>query len=238
MNLVLLARGDLEPGGRRARLIGRRLEYVREIHRAKVGDPLCVGLEGGRIGRGEILRIDDEALEIDVVLDRDPPPPAPLELVIAMPRPLVLGRVLIAATTLGIKKIHLIAAARVEKSYWQSHSLSPAAIGAQLRLGLEQAVDTILPEVVQHRRFRPFAEDRLPELLEGRCGVLADPGLARSDEPPEQGGFVGLIGPEGGWNEFERERLLGAGCRPLLLGPRILRVETAVACLATRLLAP
>jgi 16S rRNA (uracil1498-N3)-methyltransferase len=36
-----------------------------------------------------------------------------------------------------------------------------------------------------------------------------------------------FVGPEGGWSERERDDLVGAGCRPVGLGPRHLRLETA-----------
>jgi RsmE family RNA methyltransferase len=43
------------------------------------------------------------------------------------------------------------------------------------------------------------------------------------------------IGPEGGFIDQEIGSLTGAGFRPVHLGSRILRVETAVAALAGRL---
>ena len=74
MNLVLLFDEDfIGPG--RARLDGRRLQHVASVHRAALGDELVVGVAGGRIGRGRVVRLDD-ALELDVVLDADPPPSA------------------------------------------------------------------------------------------------------------------------------------------------------------------
>lgn len=42
-----------------------------------------------------------------------------------------------------------------------------------------------------------------------------------------------LVGPEGGWTEEERREAVGAGWRPVSLGPQILRAETAaIAALA------
>lgn len=41
------------------------------------------------------------------------------------------------------------------------------------------------------------------------------------------------VGPEGGWSDSERERLVAAGGRAVALGPRVLRTETAaIAALA------
>jgi 16S rRNA (uracil1498-N3)-methyltransferase len=54
----------------------------------------------------------------------------------------------------------------------------------------------------------------------------------RDLEPP-QGPLTLLVGPEGGWNEGEAEAARTQGFKPLALGPRVLRTETAaVAALA------
>lgn len=56
---------------------------------------------------------------------------------------------------------------------------------------------------------------------------LASPGGQGEATPTEAASVA--IGPEGGWSPREMERLLGAGFRPLGLGPWILRTPTAVA---------
>ena len=86
MNLLLLEPGELGADGR-ARLGGRRLEHLREVLRTKVGDALEVGLVEGRLGTGRVRSIDRNSVELEVVLDRDPPAPAPLALALALPRP-------------------------------------------------------------------------------------------------------------------------------------------------------
>src|SRR5207244_2651447 len=109
------------------------------VHRVGEGDTLVVGVENGRIGTGTIARIDDERLEMEVVLDADPPPALTLALVAALPRPKVLNRVVAGATSMGVKRILFINAWRVEKSYWSSPRLSPGNLRAQAIAGLEQA---------------------------------------------------------------------------------------------------
>jgi len=112
VNLLLLQDEDfLDPG--RVRLTGRRLRHVTEVHRAQVGDDLAVGLLGGALGRGRVTRLDAEALELEVVLHQAPPPKLPLTLVLALPRPKVLNRVLAAAASLGVARIYLVNAWKV-----------------------------------------------------------------------------------------------------------------------------
>ena len=56
MNLILLEEADFEDE-KRVRLRDRRLEHVRDVHRARPGDLLRVGLLGGRIGTARVLAI-------------------------------------------------------------------------------------------------------------------------------------------------------------------------------------
>jgi RsmE family RNA methyltransferase len=235
VNLILVEPEDFVASDR-VRLEGRRLEHVRQVCRAGVGESLRIGELGGKVGSGRILRLDDKALEIEVRLDRAPPAPLPVTLVLALPRPPALRRVLQQATAMGVKRLLLLHSRRVEKSYWQSSGLDESAVDAQLRLGLEQARDTILPVVETRRRFRPFAEDELPLLAHAGPVLLADPGAGPGDLASGEGGHVTLIvGPEGGFIPFELELLTSHGAQLIGLGERVLRVETAVVALLARL---
>ena len=231
--MLLLPEDLVAPG--HARLTGRRLEHVREVHRAKVGDELSVGLLGGAMGRGRVLRLEDGVLELALTLDQAPPPKLPLTLILAVPRPKVLNRVVAAAASLGVARMVLLNAWKVEKAYWASPKMQHENLHEQLLLGLEQAKDTVLPELLLARLFRPFVEDDLPGLLAGGTGLLAHPGTGGTVPRVLAAPITLAIGPEGGWIETEVQSLLNAGLQPLDLGPRILRTETALAALVGRL---
>ena len=234
MNLILLFPGDLAPDGT-ARLAGRRARHVHEVHRARVGDELVVGLRNGAVGSGTVLSVAPEEVRLAVVLDGAPPPSVGLDLLLAMPRPKVLRRILQAAASLGAKRLVLVNAARVEKSYFDTPFLQPEEIERNLVLGLEQARDTLLPEVLIRPRFRPFAEDELDTLwprgaFERLLAHPADAPALGAEEAPRVGPCsVVAIGPEGGWVPFETDLLEERGFARFTLGPRVLRVETAVA---------
>ena len=147
----------------------------------------------------------------------------------------MLRRVLSSAASLGVKSIFLINSYRVDKSYWQSPFLSDENIRHQLILGLEQARDTKLPEVCLRPRFKPFVEDELPQIVKDAAALVAHPGAAEQCPRDVAGPVVLAIGPEGGLVQYEIDNLVSCGFRPVTLGPRILRVETAVPCLISRL---
>ena len=235
MNLLLLEDGDFVAEGR-ALLRGRRLKHLHEVHRAESGDSLRVGRLGGRMGEGRILRLEANEAEIAVeTLDHSPPAKLPLTLLLALPRPKMLKRVLQTVASMGVPRLVLLNSYRVEKSFWQTPFLTPEAIREQLILGLEQARDTVLPEVVIEKRFKPFVEDRLPALADGTLGLVGHPGAWPPCPRAVDGAVTLAIGPEGGWIPYEVDKLQEAGLAPVQLGERILRVETAVTALLARL---
>lgn len=231
MNLILLDHEDFAPGGL-AVLRGRRLQHVREVHRAAPGDELAVGLLGGRMGRGRVEALTSEELVLAVELTDPPPPPSPVEILLGMPRPKILKKVLAAVASLGVKRLVLLNSCRVEKSYFDSPLLAEEKLREHLLLGLEQGRDTVLPELLVRRRFKPFIEDELDGLWPaGIRKLVAHPVAGTGIEGCGVGGAVRLvvaIGPEGGWIPYEVEQLEQRGFQRFGLGPHILRVDTAV----------
>jgi RsmE family RNA methyltransferase len=229
VNLVLLEPEELRPDGT-ARLDGRRAAHARDVLRAAPGDRVLAGVVGGRMGEAEVLSVGEDELVLRPSLDREPPPPSPVALLLALPRPKVLRRVLQAAAAMGVKRIALLGSWRVEKSYFASPFLAEDAIRAELRLGLEQGRDTALPLVTVHRFFKPFVEDALDPAFPAAARLLAHPaGAAPLEAVPPAGARATLaVGPEGGWTAYEAERLRERGFAPFTLGPRALRVDAAV----------
>src|SRR5687768_18619391 len=108
---------------------------MQEVHRAVVGDSLRVGRIGGLMGNAELLRLENHEAELRVSLDSAPPAKLPLTLLLALPRPKMLRRVFQTVATMGVPKVILLNSYRVEKSFWQTPFLEPAAIREQLILG-------------------------------------------------------------------------------------------------------
>lgn len=233
MNLILLHDEDFMSDSI-VTLTGRRLQHVLTVHRAEVNDCLRVGKIDGQLGSGKVIELTIDRLQLEVQLDREPPPPLPLTLLLALPRPKMLKRVLQSVTSLGVKQIYLINSYRVEKSFWGSPLLQQEKLQEQLLLGLEQARDTLLPQIHLKPRFKPFVEDELPQIASATTAYVAHPVAAATCPMGSSGPTTLAIGPEGGFIPYEVEKLQEQGFIPISLGERILRVETAVPVLLSR----
>jgi RsmE family RNA methyltransferase len=234
VNLLLLEDADFISVDR-VLLQGRRLKHLQEVHQASVGDSLRVGRINGLMGQGQLLHLDASAAELQISLHQPPPSKLPLTLLLALPRPKMLKRILQTVASMGVPKLILLNSYRVEKSFWQTPFLQPQAIHEQLLLGLEQARDTVLPEVILEKRFKPFVEDQLGAIASGSLGLVGHPGDYPSCPRAVNRAVTLAIGPEGGWIPYEIEHLQAAGLQAVQLGERILRVETAVPALLARL---
>ena len=233
MNLILIQPDDFS-GPDYVCLDDRRFEHIRNVHRANQGDQLRIGLLGGKMGTGRVEKIDATSIELRVQLDQPPPPPLNVTLLLALPRPKMLKRVLQTVTALGIKEIYLINSYRVDKSYWKSPLLETEKLQEHLLLGLEQARDTMLPRVYLRERFKPFVEDELPAICSGKTALVAHPGGSETFPARITAPSVLAIGPEGGFINYEINKLQELQFTSLSLGERILRVETAVPVLLSR----
>jgi len=237
MNLVLVSQSDFIAEDVISIRDRRRLEHITHIQQIAMGDSLKLGLLNGQMGVGEVIFYSGEEIRLSIRLTQPAPTALPLTLILALPRPKMLKRTLQTVATLGVKRIYLINSYRVEKSYWQTPLLSKESIHEHLLLGLEQGCDTQLPEVTLVKRFKPFVEDELKNIIGNTQAIVAHP-YADLPCPAQITHPTTLaIGPEGGFIPYEINLLENCGFSAVNLGQRIMRVETVVPYLIGRLFA-
>ncbi len=239
MNLVLLDPSEVAADGV-ARLQDRRAQHILDVLRARPGQTLRVGVVNGPRGTGVVLDAGGGAVTLRCALDRPPMPGTGVSLLLALPRPKVLKRLWAPLAALGVERIVLTNAARVEREYFDTHWLDPANYGPLLREGLEQAGDTHLPDVRIERRLKPFVEDSLDSLFPRGARLLAHPRSAapiRSVAPAPGEPVLVAVGPEGGWNDYETALLTSHRFVAVSLGERALRTDTACVALVSVLTA-
>lgn len=236
MNLLLVEEDELNDG--RVRLADHRAEHLLRVLGVEPGRTIRAAVIGHEPGEARVLETGDGVVELAMAAGAALSRPD-LSLVVALPRPQALKRVLQYSATMGVGRIDLIRSWRVEKSYFHTPVLKPAELRRQLKLGAEQGASAWLPEVAVFPRFNAFLEDWRQRADADSAGtgaaLLADPAAGQ----PLTQGNVGrgpltlALGPEGGWIDRELESLGEAGFSQVVLGPWILRVETAlVAALA------
>jgi len=243
MNIILLEAVECQEDP--VVLIGRRAEHIVKILKCEKGDWIRAGIINGRMGMAEIIDVRRKypfQVVVNTHFDTSPPAKNPIDFVLALPRPIMLRRILSQAASLGVGTLHIVNANRVEKSFWESSIIEEGLFREHLLQGLEQAQDTVVPEIVLHRRFKVFIEDFLPCIISGyRYRLFAHPrssrGLGTFFTAAEGGRVLAAVGPEGGWVDYEIQKFEEHGLHGFSLGPRIMKVDTAVINIHGRLMA-
>ncbi len=235
MNLLLYSKEDSTPDGKII-VEGRRAVHITKILKLSLGDCIKVGEENGLKGTGRLLEVSPNRVVIESPELTVSPPEPWFDMILAMPRPRVFGRVLQHLTSLGLRRLTLVNCHKVEKSFFNSPLLSPESINENLLLGLEQAGLTKKPEVVVNGPGYGLGHSfsAIPE--QQQCRICADPSgadlsselLSLKERLGDEQLPLFAIGPEGGWVKSELESFSSSGFRVVSLGQRVLRVETAV----------
>ena len=200
----------------------------------KAGDTLKVGIQNGKRYLTQVMEVSETAVRIKPLYEEPVPAKLPVTLIVAMPRPKVLRRLIMDAVTLGVEKIILLHSYRVDKSYWQTPFLQQ--LDQYVTLGLEQAGDTVAPKIEIYKRFKPFVEDQLPSLISANCPAYVAHPYSDTQMPfAIQHPCTVVIGPEGGFIPYEVELLVKNGCQAMSLGNRIIRTETVIPYVLGRL---
>jgi RsmE family RNA methyltransferase len=212
----------------------RQLQHLQQHIQLNCGDTLKVGVRNGQRYLTEVISVSEQQIRIRPIQVEAIPAKLPVHLILALPRPKVLRRIIMDAVTLGVERISLIHSYRVDKSYWQSPFLQQ--LDDYVTLGLEQAGDTIAPEIQLYKRFKPFVEDVLPTFIsDQKPAYVAHPYAEQQMPYAIQHSCHLIVGPEGGFIPYEVDLLIKNGCQAMSLGNRILRTETAVSHILGRL---
>jgi 16S rRNA (uracil1498-N3)-methyltransferase len=237
VNLILLDERDgLDSGV--VTLADARATHLLTVLKVTPGQTVRVGSLDGPLGVGTVEAAADGRVTLRCVFETEAPPRPRVDLLLALPRPKVMRRLWAQVAALGVGRIILTNAERVERPYFDTHVLTEACYRPLLVEGLQQARDTRLPLVSIHRQFKVLVEDQLDAMSGDALRLVADPGAPTSvasaigDQRDQRVQRVLVaVGPEGGWNGFELTLLQTHGFRSVGLGPRTLRVDTACTAL-------
>ena len=241
MNRILFEKDEIVDG--LATFGGERAEHVMNVLHGEVGQTLKTGEIGGLIGTSEILSIEQSEqsnnYELSVRCTHDQKSIAPwVDLILAPPRPRVMKRLLPQLAALGVGRIFLVGAKKVEKDFWGATLLKEENYRPLLVDGLMQAGTSILPQLETRRNFRKFVKEEVDGLWPSAMRIVAHP---YGTQPRAIGSCRQLpvllaVGPEGGWTDEEVALLEEHGFSRYSLGARILKTDTATVVLLGQLM--
>lgn len=227
MNTLLLEDDDFI-SSTSAVIRGKRAEHLINTVGVEAGSVIRCGKVDGLLGDALIKEKSSLSLSMECSLQIQPPAPCRVDLICALPRPKMLRRIVRTAAELGVKRLTFINSYRVEKSYWQSPALTPEKLREFCIEGLQQAGDTTLPQITLQKRFKPFIEDRLPLILDGKQLILAHPRAPMFAVEGSKQACILAVGPEGGFTDYEIAKLQGTGFSAHRFGDRVMRCDTAI----------
>ncbi len=240
MNIIILFEADKNDDGS-YHLSDYRAEHIRTVLKPDLNDRLEIGILNGERGTASVQAItDDKIILADLQFIESPIQNLTIDIIVALPRPQTVKKVLFTSAMMGVRNIFFIRSNRVEKSFFHSPLLEEENYRRFLIEGLQQGKNTMLPNVSIHDKFKPFMQDwqcqfyaerkekplcLLPELDASRN--LAEVYNNKTEK------LLLAIGPEGGWVPFEIDMMTSLGFQKFKLGDWTLRVEHALtACLS------
>ena len=236
MNRILFEKSEIVDGV--AAFGGERAEHVMNVLHGEVGQVLKTGEIDGKIGTSEIIGVGDQ---ITVKVNHAEESLRPwIDLILAPPRPRVMKRLLPQLATMGVGRIVLVGAKKVEKDFWGATLLKEENYRPLLIDGLQQGGTSILPRIECWKSFNRFLREGLSS-LPTTDRIVAHPYVTGKASLAGRSAYnevrpVLAIGPEGGWTDDEVDALVANGFRGYSLGSRILRTDTATIALLAQLM--
>ncbi len=226
-----------------AALHGDQAQHLSRVLRAQPGMEFDV-IAGGRAWLARIASIDRDSVRFTLLEELKTAPALPVTLLLSIFKFDRMEWAIEKAVELGLSRIVPVLAERTEKHLAQA---AGKRVERWRRLGLEAAKQSRrsdLPEIAEPTRLASIlaangsANDPKRSTAADLTGPLRillseteeDQPLLRILETRGDAveGIMLAIGPEGGWTAAEIALFTGAGWHSASLGPRILRVETAV----------
>ena len=215
-----------------------RDRHIRKVLKLKEGEDFKGGIFGGPVGTVRLEACRPEGMRLSFRKTGPPAAPHPLSLLVGYTRPISAKRILREAASLGAGRLVWTGTDTGERSYREAKLWSEGRYRGFLVDGLQQAGATVLPELLRADTLEDALElvgsplrflapvsglDSIRLLLDNEIGEerLAALDLTTAEQ------VIIAVGSERGWSDAERSLFLEARYRPVRLGARVLRTETA-----------
>lgn len=243
MNMILFEKrplDDIIP------MSDERAKHIVNILKLEKGNAFRMGIVNESEGTATIKDIGLEGIAVEYHVECKPKL-YPVTLLCAQVRPICMKRILREAVSLGVERIVLTGSDTGEKSYLSSNLYRTGEYKEYLLDGAMQSCHAGVPQVV----FANTVDEAIKALgiVTDKASIMDKTDVSESSSFREAAlimldnvvgavplsgadlrgvdGAVLAIGPERGWSDRERSRFVEGGFKPMLLGNRVLRTETA-----------
>ena len=223
-------------------LTGTEAHHGRNVLRLEAGDKIVVFDGRGRELTAEIASADSSEIRLRKLHEaKTPPLRCQITLAQAIPKGKNMDLIVQKAVEIGAAEIAPILSARTvvrldeesasaKQSKWQTIAIEAAKQCGQNWLPKVQAPQTMSQFFQESRRFDLQLIGSLQSDAVHLKKILAEYSAEHGDRPAN---VLMLVGPEGDFTPAELSLARSHGCRPITLGPIVLRVETAsIYCLS------
>lgn len=223
-------------------LTGTEAHHCRNVLRLETGDKVVLFDGRGRELTAEITATDSSEIRLRKLHEAQTPPlRCQITLGQAIPKGKNMDLIVQKAVEIGAAEIAPILSDRTvvrldeesaasKQSKWQSIAIEAAKQCGQNWLPRVQVPQTMSQFFQQSRRFDLQLIGSLQSDAVHLKKILAEYAAEHSDRPAS---VLMLVGPEGDFTPAELSLARSHGCRPITLGPIVLRVETAsIYCLS------
>ena len=226
--------------GNQYELKGEEAQHILKSRRLRTGDFFHIQDEKGRRFEVVLKNLSWNSLEFVPEKNIAVPPPSPirLEIILALPKEKALNFILQKTTELGVYRLDIFGG--IHSSKVPCASLIDRRMARWKRITLEackQCGRQFPPDIYWHQDLK-VALTALPEcqqswvLSPDSANSVSWKNLSDTSAKIKAHQRL-LVGPEGGLHPDEHDLALHSGMRPVYLGPRILRAETAAVTAVT-----
>ncbi len=218
-----------------ATLTGEQAAHLIRVLRAQPGMEYDI-VAGDRVCHAVIAGITGDTVRFNLVADVPAEPALPVTLLLAVFKFDRMEWAIEKATELGVNRIIPVIARRTEKHLAHAAPKRTERWRRIVREASQQSRRADIPVIEEAISLRAavkresravrlvLAEEERATTLTGALTQTLDESASRTDELPE---IQLAVGPEGGWAADEEALFDSEGWKPVSLGPRILRAETA-----------
>lgn len=210
-------------------LKGERASYVQKRHEiTNVGIQVKCGILDGLMGVAKLENYTKDKMEFTLNLTQEPPLSKKTKVVIGIPRPQTVKKIIQVVASFGITEIHFVRFEKSIKSYCYSKVWEKASLDSEILESLEQVCDTSNKDIKKWDNSKDFFKDQFFSWINANKKIYLFDGRMNNLLGKLESECILVFGPEAGFTQKELEYFTELKIDGISLGDRMFRLEHAL----------